>query len=58
MGNYLRLRENFVELERIQYRSLYVSPEKLFGSYCNYKYIKESLLRKYSCELQMSSPKA
>ena len=27
MGNYLRLWDNFFELEIIQYRALYVSPE-------------------------------
>ena len=57
MGNYLRLRDNFFVLERIQYRALYVSPEKPFGRYCNHIYIQESLLRKYGCELQMTSPK-
>ena len=35
MGNYLRLWATFFELERIQYRALYVIPEKQFGKYCN-----------------------
>ena len=35
MGNYLRLWDTFFGLERIQYRALYVSPEKPFGRYCN-----------------------
>jgi len=40
MENYLRLWDNFFELERIQYSALYVSPETPFGSCCNqYIYI-------------------
>ena len=40
MGNYLHLWDTSFELERIQYRALYVSPEKPFGRYCNqYIYI-------------------
>jgi hypothetical protein len=35
MGNYLRLWDTFFELERIQYRALFVSLEKPFGRYCN-----------------------
>ena len=35
MGNYLRLWDTFFELQRIQYRTLYIIPEKPFGRYCN-----------------------
>ena len=35
MGTYLRLWDTFFELERIQHRELYVSPEKPFERYCN-----------------------
>jgi histidinol-phosphate/aromatic aminotransferase/cobyric acid decarboxylase-like protein len=39
MGNYLRLWDTFFELEKVQYRALYVSSEKRFGRYCN-QYIR------------------
>ena len=33
MRNYLRLWDTFFEFERIQYRALYVTPEKPFRRY-------------------------
>jgi hypothetical protein len=35
LGNHLRLWVTFFQLERIQYRALYVTPEKPFGMYYN-----------------------
>ena len=54
LANHLRLWGTLFDLERVQYKALYVRLAQKFGGYCNH-YICQSVRRNFCCELQMSS---